>query len=264
VALELHQWTAALYLVAAVVAALGVALPSRRASRLAVGALGAGLALHSVAFLRLHALDPPPSLRDLPVVVSLMAWIGTAFFLALLLRVRGTGLVLLVAPLSFAGAFFASLGAAATHAAGPEASPLWSHIHILLASAGFAMLGVAGAAGVLYVAHHRAIKSKRPGPLRVPLPPLEALDRVNVLALALGFVLLTLGLLSGVAWVEAVEHRLWPGGWHANVTGLAWVLYAGLVAARFGAGQGARQSALASAAGFAFLVFAVLGVGIFA
>jgi ABC-type uncharacterized transport system permease subunit len=133
---------------------------------------------------------------------------------------------------------------------------------VLLASAGLALLGLAGAAGVLYLVHHRAIKAKRPGPLRVPLPSLESLDRVNVLALGAGFLLLTLGLLSGVAWVQATEQRLWPGGLHAQATALAWALYAVLVAARFGAPLGARQAALSSAAGFAVLLVAVVGLEI--
>ena len=263
-ALELHQWTAAIYLAAAVAAVLAVAIPAPRFSRAAVGLLAAGLAFHTLAFLRFHALAPPPSLRDLSVAVSLMAWIGTAFYLLLLLRVRGAGLVLLVAPLSFVGAFFASIPVPPVEPAGPEASPLWFHLHILLASAGFALLGVAGAAGALYVVHHWTIKAKRPGPLSLPLPPLEALDRVNVLALALGFLLLSLGLLSGIAWVRVVEQRLWPGGLHANLTALGWALYALLVVARFGSSQSARQTALSSAAGFAFLMFAVVGVGILA
>ena len=43
---------------------------------------------------------------------------------------------------------------------------------------------------------------------------------------------------------------------------LAWVLYAGLVASRFLGGQGARQAAASAVAGFAFLLFAVVGIGL--
>jgi ABC-type uncharacterized transport system permease subunit len=190
-----------------------------------------------------------------------MGWIGTAAYRLLLLRVRSAGLVVLVAPLAFVGAIFAAAAWPPAPTAEP-ASPFWSHLHVVLASAGLALLGLAGAAGVLYVVHHRAIKAKRPGRLRVPLPSLESLDRVNVLALGAGFLLLTLGLLSGVAWVQATERHPWPGGFHANATALAWALYGVLVAARFGLPLGARQSAVSSAAGFAVLLAAVVGLGL--
>jgi ABC-type uncharacterized transport system permease subunit len=261
VALVLHQLTAACYLVAVLAAGLGLALASRRGSRLAVALLGLGFALHTAAFAALHELRPTPALTDLPLALSLMAWIGTASYLSLLLWIRGAGLVVLVAPLAFAGALFASIALPGAPPPGTGTSPLWSHLHVLLASAGLALLGLAGASGLLYVLHHRAIKSKRRGALRLPLPSLEALDRVNTVALVTGFLLLTLGLVSGVVWVEATQRRLWPGGVHANATLAAWLLYAALMLARYGAHMGARQSALSSAAGFAVLLVAVVGVG---
>lgn len=260
-ALALHQITDAAYLIAALLAVLGVVLPSLRLERAAVGGLGVGLVLHTSSLLAIHALSPPPPLTDLPMALSLMAWAGTLFYLLLLTRVRGAGLAVLVAPLAFLGTFFASLALPGTSSEAAQSSPLWSHLHVLLASAGLALLGVAGAAGVLYAVQDRAIKAKRPEALRLPLPSLEALDRVNAISLAAGFLFISLGVLTGVAWVYASQQRLWPGGLHANATLAAWALYALLLGARFGGRQGARQSALSSAAGFAVLLAAVIGVG---
>jgi ABC-type transport system involved in cytochrome c biogenesis permease subunit len=94
------------------------------------------------------------------------------------------------------------------------------------------------------------------------LPSLENLDRANALASALGFLLLSLGVITGVLWVEAREGRLWPGGLHANATLAVWVLYAALMAARLGTRQGARQAAIGATAGFALLLGAVVGLGV--
>jgi ABC-type uncharacterized transport system permease subunit len=190
-----------------------------------------------------------------------MAWAGALFYLLLLTRVRGAGLAVLVAPLAFLGTFFGSLALPGAPSDAVQSSPFWSHLHVILASVGLALLGLAGAAGVLYAVHDRAIKNKRPEALRLPLPSLEALDRMNAIALAAGFLFISLGVVSGVAWVYAAERRLWPGGLHANATLVAWALYALLLAARFGGRQGARQSALSSATGFVLLLVAVIGVG---
>lgn len=258
-ALELHQWTAAAYLAASVAAVAGLGVRARRWLRVGIWLLAVAAVLHAVAFFALHQQEPTPSLTELPLAVSLAAWLLALSFLALQLRVPGRGLAVLVAPAAFLGTVFESFSVSAPGASEPG-SPLWSHLHVLLASGGLALLGVAGAAGLLYLIHHRAIKRHRAAP-HSALPSLESLDRANALALALGFLLLSLGVVTGVLWVETREGRLWPGGLHANATLLVWLAYAGLVLARFGAGGSARLSALGSAAGFALLLVAVVGIG---
>jgi ABC-type uncharacterized transport system permease subunit len=259
-ALELHQWTAAAYLAASAAAVAGLGVRARRWLAAAERVLVVAALLHGFAFFELHRLEPTPALTELPLAVSLAAWLLVLSFLGLERFVPGRGLAVLVAPAAFLGTVFAAFSATAPRepAAG---SALWSHLHVLLASGGLALLGVAGAAGVLYLVHHHGIKAKRRAAPHSALPSLESLDRLNALALALGFLLLSLGVVTGVLWVETREARLWPGGLHANATLAAWVVYAGLVAARFGAGQGARQSAIGSAAGFALLLVAVVGLG---
>jgi ABC-type transport system involved in cytochrome c biogenesis permease subunit len=256
----LHQATAALYLAASLAAALGLVLPSARLGRSAVGLIGAGVALHTVSFLALHGSDSPPPLTTLPAAVSLMVWMAVLLYLVLLRRARVAGLVVLLAPAAFLGVFGAALGFGRDPASGLAPSASWSHVHILLASGGLGFLAVAGIAGVLYVVEHNRLKAKsRPPP--VPLPSLEALDRVNRLSLGLGFLMLTLGVLTGVLWVRAASGELWPGTPHATWTLVAWAIYAVLTTSRFAARQGARESALSAALGFGFLLFAVVGVG---
>ena len=94
------------------------------------------------------------------------------------------------------------------------------------------------------------------------MPSLEALDRINVVSLVVGFPLLTLGVITGFVWVQTAQGMLWTGSSHETWTMLAWAIYAGLVAARFFGHQGARQAAATAVGGFAFLAFAVLGVGV--
>lgn len=240
---------------------VGLGVRARRFLGLGVGLLAVAAVLHGLAFFELHKLQPTPALTDLPLAVSLAAWLLVLSFLALQLRWRTRALAVLVAPAAFLGTVFAAFSAAAPEQ-GAGGSPLWSHLHVLLAAGGLALLGVAGAAGVLYLVHHRAIKGKRPAGRQSALPSLENLDRVNSLASALGFLLLSLGVLTGMLWVETREGRLWPGGLHANATLAVWLVYALLIGARFRAKQGARASALGSAAGFALLLVVVIGLGV--
>ncbi len=255
---ELHQLAAAVYLAATLAAVLGLTLPARWAGRAAAGLLALGAGVHALAFARLHALEPPPPLTGLPAAVSLAGWMAVLFCLVLMLRGRVLGLAALVAPLAFGAVVFAGerMALSAGDAGGAGAS--WAHLHVLLASAGLALLGVAALAGLLFLVAERRLKARRPL-ARGRLPSLELLDRVNVVALALGFPLLTLAMAAGMLWSRALVGRLWPGGSHVTWMLAAWIVYALLAGARFGVGWRGREAAASAAAGFGFLLVAILG-----
>jgi ABC-type transport system involved in cytochrome c biogenesis permease subunit len=266
VVVQLHQLTAALYLIAALVASLGLALPAPRLGRSALLVLAAAVVTHGLCFGAMHVGGATPALNTLPVAVSFMAWVGTIFYLVLARRARLVSLAVLVGPMAFVSVFVAGLRlpdpAAAAAASAPGGS--WEHAHVLLASAGLAMLGIAGVAGVFFLIEHRRLKSKqRIGP-RFRLASLEALDRVNAVALGTGFPLLTLGVITGMFWVERVHGRVWTGTTHEIWSLIAWVVYAVVVVLRFAHDQGARQAAASAVGGFVFLFIAVIGLGIFA
>jgi ABC-type transport system involved in cytochrome c biogenesis permease subunit len=267
VVVQIHQLTAALYLVTALVASLSLALPAPRLGRAALALLGVGALAHGLCFGAMHTGGSTPALTSLPAAVSFMAWVGTVFYLILARRARLGGLVVLVAPLAFVSVFVAGLrlpAPAPTPApTPPPAGGSWEHAHVLLAGSGLALLGLAGLAGAFYLTEHRRLKSKRPLRPRFPLPSIEALDQVNTVALAMGFPLLTLGVITGVFWVEQESGRIWTGTAHELWSVIAWAVYAVVVAARFTTHQGARQAAASAIGGFLFLLFAVIGVELF-
>ncbi len=260
----LHQLTAAVYLASGLGAWLGFALGRPRIIRVSVVVLGLGAAVHALWFSLFHTADAAPELTSTPAAASFMAWVGTVAFLILLRWVRLVGLVVLVAPMAFLGVFFSGMRLDGAETRAEVSSGAVPHLHVLLGSAGLSLLGLAGLAGVLYLIEHRRLKSKRRIDGRLSLPSLEALDRVNAAALGLGFPLLTLGVVTGGMWVNALHGRPWTGTVHETWTLLAWVVYAVLVALRFAVHQGARQCAASAIGGFALLAFAVLGVELIA
>jgi ABC-type transport system involved in cytochrome c biogenesis permease subunit len=260
VTVQILQWAAAVYLAAGLMAGLGLALETRRLERASVALLALGALLHGASFALLHIAENPPPLTDLSAAFSFMAWIGTVFYLILLKRSRLQRLVVLVAPAAFLGAFLAALRPPLA-APAESATGSWPHAHVLLSSAGLSLLGLAGLAGVLFLIEHARLKSKAPLDRRLPLPSLEALDRVNAVALSTGFLLLTLGVITGMVWLQTTKGVPWSGTAHETWTFVAWVVYGVLVIARFVTQQGSRQAAASAVGGFAFLLFAVIGLG---
>ncbi len=265
----LQTTAAALYLAAGVAAVLGLALPAKSILRGARWGLGLGALVQTLAFATLHRLDPAPALTDLAQVVAVMAWLAVLFTLLLATRFRLPGFVPPVAFVAFLAAFGATLpapgpepGPGAAAAATIASGGALPHAHVLLASAGLAAFGLAGLAGLFFLIEHRALKRRPPVRRRIPLPSLEALDRVNRLALVLGFPLLSLGVVTGALWLDSRTGHWWSGNIHQTWMMIAWMIYLGLVGLRFAGRQGARQAAASALAGFAFLLFAVVGTGI--
>lgn len=260
---EFHQLAAAIYLAAGIGALVGVVLPDPRMSRGASFGLVIGAAVQTVAFATLHRVESPP-ITSLPLVLASSAWMTVVFAVLLSFRVRLPGLAAVVGPLAFLTVFVASIYWSPRAGLAIEANPTgtWPHIHVLLASAGIALLGIAGLAGLFFLLEHRRLKAKPPLPATISLPSLEALDRVNVVTTAVGFALLTLGILTGMIWLNEAQGMAWMGTPHEAWMVISWAIYAGLVAARYAGRQGARQAAASALAGFAFLLFGVVGVGV--
>ncbi len=258
----LLQLAAALYLAAGISGGVGVSLGSPRAGRAAIVLLLAGALAHAGSFVALHGVDPVPPLTELPMAVSFMAFVMVLTFLVFARRVALGSLAVVLGPMAFLGAFFAGLDS--PEAESTSGAGAWPHAHVLLAGAGLAFLAVAAVAGAVYLLENRRLKRKRLQPGPGGLPSLESLDRLNAVALAVGFPLLTLGVLTGMMWTDGVYGKVFTGSAHEAWNAIAWLIYGVLVAARFVASQSARDAAASAVAGFAFLLFAVVGVGILA
>ena len=258
----LHYITAALYLGACLGAVAGLVLRRARVLRVGVALLAVGATAHAVSFTALHAAEAPPPLTDLPSAMSFMAWIGVLGFFVLARRRRLSGLVVLVAPAAFLGVFAEATGIPGYTDDSGLGSGSLPHAHVVLAGAGVALLGVSGLAGILFLAEHRRLKTKRPLGSGSPLPSLEALDRAGALSLAAGFPLLSLGVLAGAFWLQSATGAPWSGSAHEIWCLVAWSLYAVLASLRFGARWPARQCALSAVVSFAVLTSSVVGVGL--
>ena len=257
----LQYLTAGLYLLASLTAGAGFTLARPAMLRAAIGVLGAGAIAHAATFSMLHTASPAPPLTHLPSALSFMALVGTVGFLLLAWRARLAGLVALVAPTSCLGVAAAVFsGPAATDEAAASLAGSIPHAHVLLASAGLALLGLAGLAGLSFLVEHRRLKRKRPPVGGTAWPSLEALDRAGAFAVVAGFPLLTLGVVTGALWQRAETGTYFSGNPHETFCLLAWAVYGALATLRFGARQPAARCAISSIAGFAFLGIAVLGV----
>ena len=123
----------------------------------------------------------------------------------------------------------------------------------------YAAFLVAFMAGALFLLQERQLKRKRMGRLFHALPALERLDRVNFLAIGVGFGLLTLGTFCGFLGTGTRLGRWWIGDSKELLTVLLWGSYLILWLMRLRATLRGRRVALLSILGFSLVVFTVLG-----
>ena len=125
---------------------------------------------------------------------------------------------------------------------------------------GIAILSVAFAMSLIYIVHDRALKSRKTLSLLERLPSLERCDRVGLQSLAAGFLLLTLGIGTGIAVNFDVFQQWWVFGIKQIFPVVAWLMFAGILGARTALGFRGRKSAYATMAGFAIVLLSVLGM----
>ncbi|MFN8388955.1 MAG: cytochrome c biogenesis protein CcsA [Bdellovibrionota bacterium] len=182
-----------------------VANPVRPATLRSV--LLVGLLAHA-AFLMLTAsgVAADGRLPRFPYVISLVSVILVGLFLAVERRLKISALGTFVAPLALLFFLLSAVFFHATAGAAPHAqSGVLLSIHFLCTLSAYVFFLVSFCASMAFLTGETLLKRKRPILTESPLPSLVFLDRCNRSAIALGFALLTLGILFGVIYTEVFE-----------------------------------------------------------
>ena len=92
------------------------------------------------------------------------------------------------------------------------------------------------------------------------LPSLEALDQLNSHCLAVGFPLLTLGMITGSIWSKQTWGMYWQWDPKETWSLVTWFFYAALLHQRFTVGWRGRREAIMAIIGFLAILFTLWGV----
>lgn len=214
------------------------------------------LVLLALRYEQLPAVNVPQALSvvafAVAVVYAIVEWHG---------RESSTGFWL--AALVFVFQLLASL----LHRPNPESRELFHDpifaTHVALALLGYAAFAVAAAYGFLFLVLYRELKGARFSVFYGKLPSLEVLERMLVGALGLGVVALTGAVAAGAFWAQRLYHESWLRDPKILATIVTWAIYTtALVLRRLHRWQG-LQTAIASLAGLAAILFSLFAVNFF-
>lgn len=136
----------------------------------------------------------------------------------------------------------------------------WLPVHAGVSLFAYAFFSLAFCGGLMYLLQERELKSKKFGYFFARLPSLDALDQLNSHCLAIGFVFLTLGIVTGSLWTRQAWGTYWQ--WHPKEiwSMITWFVYLVQIHQRFTAGWRGRRAAVMAIGGFAIVVFTLWGV----
>ncbi|HKO87305.1 MAG TPA: cytochrome c biogenesis protein CcsA [Burkholderiales bacterium] len=139
--------------------------------------------------------------------------------------------------------------------------------HLVVAMAAYSLFTLAAMHAVLMALLERKLHRETPGTARngllggpwANLPPLLTLETLLFRMLGLGFVLLTLTLISGVLFSESLFHQPFRLSHKTLFASLSWLIFGGLLAGRRFYGWRGRRALRWTLAGFFALLLAYVG-----
>jgi cytochrome c-type biogenesis protein CcsB len=231
--------------------------------RPALVSVSIGFVLH-VTSIVLRAME----VRYLPLTqqyeeFSFFAALATMGFLIAYAKYRIAPLSVFAFPLIFILTFCANLFYNSSPAIPPVLRSNWIYIHTPFVFLGYAALFIAFAAAIMYLIQEHALKSKRSVRFYSWLPSLEICDDLAYRALAIGFPLITLGIITGALWAQAKVGGFWAADATVLFSFLTWFVYLLLIFYRLIAGWRGRKAAYLFIVGFIGVLATFVGVSYF-
>ena len=203
-----------------------------------------------------------PPMSNLYESLSFFAWTIVLVFLIVeykyKIKVRGF-FVMLLASLVI---FYASTLDSAIQPLLPALKSYWLTIHVVACFLSYACFACAFGVGIMYLIQERQVKKKHIGKLFNRLPSLDIMDKINHNTILIGFVLLTMGIITGAVWAQTAWGSWWSWDPKETWSLITWLIYAAYLHARLSAGWQGKRAAILSIIGFISVLFTYLGVGL--
>lgn len=251
----------------------GAALPPARASN-ASGMSGIGRALLCVALLvhgvLLHTTIFPQNamIFGFAFALSAMFWLGAGIYWIESFFFPLDGLRLLVLPLACVASLLPLLFGG-VRVLPYSAAPMFK-LHFLIANIAYGLFAIAALHAILMLMVEKRLQNMRGSAARHTsngwltswldtLPPLLTLEKLLFRLIAAGFVLLTLTLVSGIAFNEQLVDRAFKLDHKTVFAFLSWLMFGALLTARRVSGWRGRAALRWVLASFVALLLAYVG-----
>jgi len=143
----------------------------------------------------------------------------------------------------------------------PALQSNWLHAHVTTCFLSYASFALSCGISILYLLKLRQKeKGQKEASLPALFPPLDSLDALIYKTIAVGFPLLTIGIVTGAAWANYAWGSYWSWDPKETWSLITWFVYAIFLHARFAREWRGKRTAALSIIGFAAVIFTYFGV----
>ncbi|PKN35801.1 MAG: c-type cytochrome biogenesis protein CcsB [Deltaproteobacteria bacterium HGW-Deltaproteobacteria-19] len=266
---KILSWVTFVYFASFTGYLIGLIRGRDRWARLASWTAAAGLLAHTAALLlrwrASYALGMGHApLSNLYESLVFFAWAVVFLYLLVEWRTRNRTPGVFVVPVAFLLMAYASISPGVSDRIQPLIPALqsnWLTSHVITCFMGYAAFTVAFGLAILHLIKNRQRKPGRePSRFLTLIPDEHDLEELLYQSVLLGFVFLTLGIITGSVWAHYAWGTYWSWDPKETWSLVTWVIYAGLLHARYVRGWRGRRLAVLALVGFAAMLFTYLGV----
>ncbi|OIP88250.1 MAG: c-type cytochrome biogenesis protein CcsB [Syntrophobacterales bacterium CG03_land_8_20_14_0_80_58_14] len=203
-------------------------------------------------------------LTNLYESLAFFAWTIALIYLVLERKFKIRTVGAFVAPFPFLIMAYASLNPNDIQPLVPALKSNWLIAHVVTCFVGYAAFAVSFGVSFLYLLKAGSEKRspKSAGSFWDFLPSSSALDEIGYKTIAIGFPLLTIGIVTGAFWANVAWGTYWSWDPKETWSLIVWLIYAAYLHARITRGWRGKRAAILSIAGFAATIFCYLGVNL--
>jgi cytochrome c-type biogenesis protein CcsB len=190
------------------------------------------------------------------------AWTIVLLYLIVEWRIKSRNIGAFVIPFAFLSMGFASFSPNVSTRIQPLIPALqsnWLISHVITCFFGYAAFAIACGLAFMYLLKGLQ-KGKDSGPFLRFLPRREILDELTYHSVVIGFIFLTLGIITGSVWAYSAWGSYWSWDPKETWSLITWLIYAAMLHSRFLRGWKGKRMAIMSIIGFFSVLFTYFGV----
>lgn len=243
------------YLVSAALYFIYLAVKKEWSSKAAYFVMLAGCLVHTVCMIVRGIAAHRLPLTNQYEFASAFAWGIALCFLIFVKKFKFDALGAFVAPVIFLVIGYASLQSREIKNLMPALQSNWLGFHVSMAIIAYGAFGVAFGVAMVFL-----LKDRFHGALAKTVPEEKTLDLIIYRAVALGFLFLTLCMITGAIWANNAWGSYWSWDPKETWSLITWIIYAIFLHLRIRKGMTGKKAALFAALGFVCVIFTYIGV----
>ena len=191
------------------------------------------------------------------------SWTIILLYLIIEWRTKNKTLGVFVTPLAFLALAYASFSPSIETKIQPLVPALksnWLIAHVITCFFGYSAFGISFGLSLMYLIKKGEQESGRQNFFTRLLPGPAVLDDLNYQIVAIGFLMLTLGIITGSVWAHSAWGSYWSWDPKETWSLITWLVYALVLHSRMVRGWRGRRIAMLCIIGFTCVLFTYFGV----